>query len=766
MMSGRFGSSRRDVLRLFEGGSVAGLGDGELLERFAVARDEAAFEALVAKLGPMVLGVCRRMLSDPHDVDDAFQATFLVLVRRAGSIRDRDLVGPWLHGVATKVARRARAESIRRSSRERVAVVAEAREESIESESDWPELRAMIDEEIERLPENHRRPVILCDVEGLTREEAALQLGWSLNMVRGRLERARSRLRGRLTRRGLAPSCGLMALLATPPTLSPVLLAMTCRAACSFAVGRLGAGVASASAVALCRGVLKMMLLSKLKVGLAVVILTGFVATGTGMLAAQGAGEKQEPAKPSEPFRPRSWADLAQARLDTARQRLEAQMAFYDEGRITIDRLIDASRGVMQAELDVHVLKAIRVDAARAHYDRLNKILKHEEAELKFGRATKADVSEIKTELLYAEFTLAKEMEAPEAKPAAKAGMSPQAAPASTTRSKLNAERVEIARRIFDETRDLFQNARVDLEVCLNAWKSLLAAVEDAATTKAARIEAIQRLIEVLKNMLLPIVEARVNAARAAHSSIDQVRLLILDTEAHLIEVSEAPEGPGEGVAPTPNGMTPVIGPGSAATQKKEGLSSLGKAVDDFNQNAMTSAIGRDQPPLTEDEVIAAIRFYSDENPGTIEGALDDFRLVSEKRDMPPGMELVNHQMDDRDGDFAYEVWLIQIQMPNKRGGHSMIPIRSRVIRSLTLEEAIKYADAKRVAASQSGTPEGRKTAFAMEEYIKSLEYRIRQRGKPNGGVRIPSIFDPRGNPPGKVTDRVKYFSSYVGAFW
>ena len=102
------------MVRLFEGDSVAGLDEGALLERFATRRDEAAFEALVGRLGPMVLGVCKRMLTDPHDADDAFQATFLVLIKRAGSIRDRALVAPWLYGVALKVARRARVESARR----------------------------------------------------------------------------------------------------------------------------------------------------------------------------------------------------------------------------------------------------------------------------------------------------------------------------------------------------------------------------------------------------------------------------------------------------------------------------------------------------------------------------------------------------------------------------------------------------------------------------------------------------------------------------
>src|SRR5947208_1267654 len=119
MAGGRPGAVRGDLVRIFDGDSVVGLGDGELLGRFADSGDEAAFEALVGRLGPMVLGVCRRMLADPHDVDDAFQATFLVLVRKARSIGDRELVGAWLHGVATRTARRARSASTRRAARER-----------------------------------------------------------------------------------------------------------------------------------------------------------------------------------------------------------------------------------------------------------------------------------------------------------------------------------------------------------------------------------------------------------------------------------------------------------------------------------------------------------------------------------------------------------------------------------------------------------------------------------------------------------------------
>src|SRR3954452_3100532 len=126
MASGNHAAVLAGVGRLFDGGTVAGLGSGALLARFADRGDEAAFEAIVARHGPMVLGVCRRALADPLDVEDAFQATFLVLVRRAGSVRDADRLAPWLYGVARGVTARARARAIRRRTRERSGAAPEA----------------------------------------------------------------------------------------------------------------------------------------------------------------------------------------------------------------------------------------------------------------------------------------------------------------------------------------------------------------------------------------------------------------------------------------------------------------------------------------------------------------------------------------------------------------------------------------------------------------------------------------------------------------
>ncbi len=326
-----------------------------------------------------------------------------------------------------------------------------------------------------------------------------------------------------------------------------------------------------------------MMLLSKLKVGLGVLLSMGFATTGTVMLAAQGQGQKEgakpgssKPAdvsapdpfpvaentsKPGGPFRPRSVAELAKVRVDQARRRLDIQWGLYEERLVTIDRLADASRGLMQAERDASDDKAVQVKATMAHLMRLKRILKRETDELEAGRATESDVAEAQTALLEAEFALAKDVESPEAKAAAV----PAPAPASTALSKLAAERVEIARRIFENSQELYRNARIELSPYLDACQSLLVAEEAAATTKAERIRVVQEQIKSLKNALA-MTEAQHQAGRATVVSVDRVRLKILDAEAHLIEVSEAPEGPGVAVLPTSGGNLPTIRAGDPKT--------------------------------------------------------------------------------------------------------------------------------------------------------------------------------------------------------
>ena len=198
------GRAIKDVCTLFEAGSLGRLTDGELLERFlAHDRDtaEASFAAIVDRHGPMVLRVCSMVLRNDHDALDAFQASFLILVHKARALRVRDSLGPWLHQVAMRVASCARSVDLRRRKHERAA--AELNTDRAREHREDVELASVLHSESDRLPDRYRRPIVLCCVAGLSREQAVLELGWPVGTVQSRLARGRERLRGRLSQRGI-----------------------------------------------------------------------------------------------------------------------------------------------------------------------------------------------------------------------------------------------------------------------------------------------------------------------------------------------------------------------------------------------------------------------------------------------------------------------------------------------------------------------------------------------------------------------------------
>ncbi|HEV3384631.1 MAG TPA: sigma-70 family RNA polymerase sigma factor [Gemmata sp.] len=172
--------------------------DGDLLARWVVASDSAALDVLVRRHGTMVLGVCRRLLGNTADAEDAFQVTFLILIRKAGTLTSPGQVGGWLHGVAFQVSRRMRADLARRRVREEAMTTDYPSENPPDDTSD---VRRVLDEELDRLPEKYRLPIVLCELEGLTLDEAARRLGWPKGTVAGRLSRGRELLRRRLSRR-------------------------------------------------------------------------------------------------------------------------------------------------------------------------------------------------------------------------------------------------------------------------------------------------------------------------------------------------------------------------------------------------------------------------------------------------------------------------------------------------------------------------------------------------------------------------------------
>ena len=270
------------------------LSDAQLLESFLTDHDDAAFEALLRRHGPMVLGVCRRILRDPHDAEDAFQATFLVLVRKAGSLRSRALLAQWLYGVAYRTAMKARAMNAKRRSKEKAARGVAPSE--CPQEGAWEELLEHLDTELHRLPDKYRVAVVLCELQGKSRKEAARLLGLAEGTLSWRLAQARKLLAAKLARHADLFSAGALAAVLSQGLASAcvprALLAATTTAARQAAAGQvLAAGVVSAQVVTLTEGVLKAMFLSKLKVVGAVALAVALGARAVGLTLRAPAAE-------------------------------------------------------------------------------------------------------------------------------------------------------------------------------------------------------------------------------------------------------------------------------------------------------------------------------------------------------------------------------------------------------------------------------------------------------------------------------------------
>ena len=289
---------------MFTDGVSTGLSDKELLDRFTASRDSAgelAFATLVARHGPMVLSVCRRMLRDPHETEDAFQATFLVLVRKRSGIRVGKSLGPWLYGVSVRVARRAR----NNASRKRWIGLddAIARPALAQTSAADPELRDAIEDLLAELPANYRAAIVLCYREGLTHEEAAGRLQCPVGTVRSRLARGRAILKDRLAREGLAPSERRPAgtnqhreQIPAPAFVASQLVDTTARSAARLAGGEPLSRIVSSRIAQLVSGVTQTMIISKLAATASLVLFTGLGVWGAGKLAAQTSpGATQDP---------------------------------------------------------------------------------------------------------------------------------------------------------------------------------------------------------------------------------------------------------------------------------------------------------------------------------------------------------------------------------------------------------------------------------------------------------------------------------------
>ena len=370
-------------------GTIEELTDGQLLERFATGRGvgaELAFAALIERHGAMVLRVCRGILGDPHDSEDAFQATFLILVKKARGLWVRDSLGPWLHQVAYRTASCARQAGLRRNQHERRAAVLR---NEVHFDVYGDDLACVLHAEIERLPERFRAPLVLCDLEGRSHEQAARHLGWPVGTVKSRQARARERLRERLRRRGVAPHTEVLAVALRPDRVSavihPGLADSTIKAAIQIVAVR---AIVPGTVVSLAQGVLRSMSISQCLKAASVLFVLGATTSGVGLLAQKGThvarsaggsapGRKREqPSSMAVTPGKLSVTVVEKGRLETSRN---ADAYSPIEGQTTIIQIVPegtpVKNGQIVCELDSARLKdqlinqRITMKAAEANYE-------------------------------------------------------------------------------------------------------------------------------------------------------------------------------------------------------------------------------------------------------------------------------------------------------------------------------------------------------------------------------------------------------------
>lgn len=384
--------------------------DAELLERFAVDRDELAFETLVRRHGPLVYGVCRRVLRDEHAAEDAFQAAFLVLVRQAASVSKKASIRSWLYGVALRVALRARRREDLRRRREQEIPPRPSAEATLE-----PDVRSILDEEIQRLPEKYRLPIVLCYLESRTNDEAAQILNCPRGTIAVRLARARERLRSRLLRRGvtLAAMTALLSDNALSASVPALLFSQTAKTALT--------GAAPHSITTLTEGVLHMMYLSKCKMALVsglIALAMGGAGVGVYFLKAQAPPAPQKEARDKKPLAvapAKQGKERIEELFEKRKERAEKEWTFrsklYKEGAnepgsgspTTLTQVIAASKHLLKAEVELSEKKADRVVARERNVKRLKEIAEVTEAQFKVGRLLGAALAQAQYEQLDAE---------------------------------------------------------------------------------------------------------------------------------------------------------------------------------------------------------------------------------------------------------------------------------------------------------------------------------------------------------------------------
>jgi len=437
-----FDNVLRYIRKLAPSPADAVLGDGALLDRFVAKRDESAFETLLQRHGPMVLGVCRRMLRDPQQVEDAFQVTFIVFLRKARSLHRRELLGNWLYGVAYRTALKARGAAARRAQREQP--LGEVRDPSNEGELTERDVKLALDEAVNHLPAKYRQPIVYCYLEGNSVNEAAARLGCPAGTVAGRLARAKEMLRTRLIKRGITVSAPLLVALSSQDASACVpaaLITKMLRAVTILAHGDSGiASGLSPSVSMLAKEVLKAMFLNKLKI--AAIVVATFGALGSGILVySEVAGQQRQPdqtgpaaqslhgdqeeafrreivelRKEFQTLQTEKAKELVQASKSSDKMAallLACYQAACDEFKIRVERLLEgrdpthtifgSSLRVLEAERELSTKKGDQIVAFENHWHRMKGVEKLVQLKSEAGSGATQDVAETRFYRLQAE---------------------------------------------------------------------------------------------------------------------------------------------------------------------------------------------------------------------------------------------------------------------------------------------------------------------------------------------------------------------------
>jgi RNA polymerase sigma factor (sigma-70 family) len=517
--------------------------DAELVRAFAARRDPAAFEQIVRRHGPMVLGVCRRVLRDSADADDAFQATFLVLVRKARSLRQPERLAGWLHQVAHRTSRKLRTARATRHGREGELFDVPAGESP--AEFVWRELRPIFDEELNRLPDKLRLPAVLCFLEGRSKGEAARALGWPEGTLSGRLHRAREKLRTRLAARGLTLSAGALAVALFDGVGAAAVPASLI--SCTISLATAG-GTGLPVAVALADGVVQTMFVTKVKAITAAVLVAGMIGAGTGVVLVPGSGSgevvagdperkppKDPPATPKEAKAPdapkksggNSIEDreraLLQGELKILKDRLEYERQMVRKGFMTQEQVRKTELEIAHVELDLAKRDAPKApDPRQALFDEA--IRKMEEIVSKTGDGVRRGIVP-QQELLNAEVALInmklKIAELSDRRPPTTAVATPDA------RRTLLDEQIRKLEEIVSKTEDGVKKGIVPEQELLNAQVTLI-------------------------NAKLKVAELGVGPLAPAKGSVSDMRRTLLDDTVQKLEriVQKIEEEVKKGLAP------------------------------------------------------------------------------------------------------------------------------------------------------------------------------------------------------------------------